>query len=136
MQMPAFFAEAMADPEVAAILTRLIDAELEQDALDAEANQRAIAKANEENPVTRSIDGLGPKVLSMDPTAYLHYKVNEGFDFSSGRDRRWLTNRFPAMKVAEVRTENSVGWVPPASVPPARELVAEPRNVRSTTKFN
>jgi hypothetical protein len=69
-----------------------------QEALFMELEQIEAAKENQNRRVT-SIDGVGQQVLAISPTAFIYYKAIEGLDFSNPRDIRWLTNRYPEMKV-------------------------------------
>jgi hypothetical protein len=137
--------DGMEDPEIAQLVAQLLEAEIQQEAQQAADEQVEIARQLQSNPVTKAIDGLGPQVLAIHPTAYLHYKVREQFDFSSARDRRWLATRHPDMKVPECTVKNTFGYVsafqgrPPVFNAPQREVFQAPertRAVRETVKFN
>lgn len=109
------------DPELMALVCAELDREIEAQALEAEQEQIAIAQRNHAAPPARALDGLGPQVMSLSPTLFLHYKVNERLDFGSKRDREWLMKRFPETRVrGNERTKLSVGY---ASTPAGLQRV-------------
>ena len=132
--------EDLRDPEVLAHLSKLIDDEILAEALEAEREQTAIAQMHRRQPNLRAIDGLGPQVLEMSQTAFLHYKNEEKFDFSSKKDRAWLLNRHPEMVVTSGQKVKPIseGWTPALETEDRgqkSEVSPAPRNVRETITY-
>ena len=86
------------------------------------------------------MDGVGPQILAITPTAYIHYKAVEKLDFSNPRDIQYLINRHPHMAVrkAPQTVKTQVGYRPPSHpspIPAPALLATEARQVRETTKY-
>lgn len=128
-----------------------LDELLMWEAIMCEQEQRELAQLYHDRPPMKCVDGIGPQVLAITPTAYIHYKAIEGLDFSNPKDLKYLINRHPHMRVqAPQRVKTGVGYTGPANMRPSspipshsgkREdgktgLFAPARGgIRSTTKF-
>lgn len=143
-----------ADPELMQLIGQELQRRIEIEAVIAEREQIELAQIYHSQPVQRAIDGVGPQIMAISPTLYLHYRVQEQLDFTSSKDRHWLMQRFPEIKVPGKQTvKDSFGWVPgmgSAAVPgglnaPSRRDAGAPaattispspaRNVRETISY-
>jgi len=132
----------MNDEAFVAEVAKELDEMLMWEAIAAEAEQRELAQLYHDRPPERCVDGIGPQVLAITPTAYIHYKAVEKLDFSNPRDVQYLIRRHPHMRVqAPQRVKTSVGFeraVPgpePKVQSPGKLAVVARGSVRSTSKF-
>lgn len=113
-----------------------LDELLMWEAIMVEQEQRELAELYKDNPPARCVDGVGPQVLAITPTAFIHYKAIEQLDFSNPRDIRYLIRRHPHMRVQGAqRVKTGVGYRGPTQSDPKTLHVEQRGAVRSTTNF-
>jgi len=101
------------DPELMQLIGQELERRITLEAVIAEREAVELAQIYHAAPVQRAIDGLGPQLMAIPPTLFLHYKIQEQLDFSSTKDRHWLMQRFPEIKVpGKQTTKDSFGWTP------------------------
>lgn len=89
----------MADPEFRALVRIELQAMLMAEAAEADAQLQKLAAFNHANPTQRAIDGVGRHEMSMPAMLYHWYKHVEKLDFSSPKDREWLMQRYPGIRM-------------------------------------
>ncbi len=139
----------MHDEAFVAEVAKELDELLMWEAIMCAQEQRELAQLYNDRPPEKCIDGVGPQILAITPTAFIHYKAVEKLDFSNPRDIQYLINRHPHMRVRgpqttriqsgyrgpEVRSQKSE--VSKTAAESGSSLQAETRGaVRSTTKFS
>ena len=121
------------DPELMMLIGQELQRRIALEAVIAEREQIELAQIYHSQPVQRAIDGVGPQLMAISPTLYLHYKIQERLDFTSAKDRNWLMQRFPEIKVPgqqTVKGTRGIGLPKPATL----SLTPE-RNVRETKTY-
>ncbi len=87
-----------------AAVAKELDELLMWEAIACEAEQRELAALYSSRPPEKCVDGIGPQILAITPTAFIHYKAIEKLDFSNPKDIQYLINRHPHMRVRGAQT--------------------------------
>jgi len=88
-----------------------LDKMIEQEAILAELEQIELAQIYKDRAPETVIDGVGPQILAISRTAFIHYKAIEQLDFHNKKDLQWLVARHPHMKAPRAKKyESRVGY--------------------------
>ena len=103
----------------------------------AKIRQRQIAQFHHQNR-PRAMDGIGPKVMAVDPYFVSYWRMKQGADCWDDPDFvKWLAREEEAVRVRAGGTKTQVGYSGPGPARPAKGTILEVRggNVRSRKTY-